>query len=170
MHEPLPQYILGYLLAIVTIGTAIYDHLILKLIWIFWCLGYPFTEIFYFCNLENDTTAICIYWITSDFFIEKDRGSSLSFSVEEGYIIPYRPIGHHARAIELILIQVECMSECIAEAFVLDKLASFILACYILIGIFAEIARAVGSCYRNEWSYVPLALSWMLTVEWLEIE
>src|SRR6266542_605932 len=85
LQDPVPQYVLGCLPAIATIGAAPDNGLMNKLIWIFRALGCPFSGLFYFCNEKS----MCAYWLTSNSFV-KDRRT-----------ISYRPFGHHAMELDL---------------------------------------------------------------------
>jgi len=158
LQEPVPQYVLGCLPTIATIGTAPDDGLIRKILWMLRCLGCPFTGLFYFCNIGSDEIAMSAYWLTSR-----------SFMAEKGGIIRYRPFGHHAMEFLPTLDQEELMKECIAEASILDRLSSLASAYYILVGIFAGIARAIGPCIRGDWSYIPLALAWTLPAIYVRV-
>jgi hypothetical protein len=154
LQDPIPQYVLGCLPAIATIGAAPDNGLMNKLIWIFRSLGSPFSGLFYFCNIDQN--GMCAYWLPSDSFIQN------------GNPISYRPFGHHAMELDFTPDQKKYMRECIAEATVLDRLSSLASAYYILIGIFAGIANATCSlgntCTIKDWPYIPLALAWTLPV------
>lgn len=154
LQDPIPQYVLGCLPAVATIGAAPDNGLMNKLIWIFRSLGSPFSGLFYFCNINEKR--MCAYWLTSDNFIQN------------GNPISYRPFGHHAMELDLTPDQKKYMRECIAEATVLDRLSSLASAYYIIVGIFAGIARATGAvgnpCNIKDWPYIPLALAWTLPV------
>ncbi|CAB4398510.1 unnamed protein product [Rhizophagus irregularis] len=154
LQDPIPQYVLGCLPAIATIGAAPDNGLMNKLIWIFRSLGSPFSGLFYFCNINEK--GMCAYWLPSDSFIQN------------GNTILYRPFGHHAMELDLTPNQKKYMRECIAEATVLDRLSSLASAYYIIVGIFAGIARATGAvgnpCIIKDWPYIPLALAWTIPV------
>jgi hypothetical protein len=155
LEDPAPQYVLGCIPVIVTIGTAPDNGLGNKILWILRCLGSPFTGLFYTLNVKNDPISITSYWLNSDRF--KENGETISF----------RPFGHHAK--EIILSDqdpevIQSLEECIAEASPLDRLSSLASAYYVFVGIFAGITKAVniGHCTEVDWPYLPLALTWTL--------
>jgi len=157
LQEPVPQYVIGCLPTIATIGTAPDDGLIRKILWMLRCLGCPFTGLFYFCNVGYDEIKMSAYWLTSRSFIAEKGG------------IRYRPFGHHAKEILPTPDQEEIMKECIAEASILDRLSSIASAYYILVGIFAGVARAIGPCVKGDWPYIPLALAWTLPAIYVRV-
>ncbi|CAG8601402.1 6777_t:CDS:2 [Ambispora leptoticha] len=59
--EPIPQYVLGCLPALATIGAAPMENFLHKLIWVAICLGCPFTGLFYTCIIPNDE--LPIFWL-----------------------------------------------------------------------------------------------------------
>ncbi|CAB4411669.1 unnamed protein product [Rhizophagus irregularis] len=153
LQDPAPQYVLGCVPAIATIGAAPDNGLTNKLLWILRCLGCPFTGLFYTCNIGSDPIAMSTYWLTSDHFMK------------DGYKIPYRPFGHYTMKIaidEQDNTVVKLLRECIAEASVLDRLSSLASAYYIFLGIFSGITKAIriGQCTGEDWPYLPLALAW----------
>ncbi|RIA91707.1 hypothetical protein C1645_736908 [Glomus cerebriforme] len=155
LQDPAPQYVLGCLPAIATLGSAPDNGLMNKMIWICRCIGCPFSGLFYFCNIGGDNLEMCAFWLTSDCFIHVD-----------GREIPYRPFGHHAMKLVFSPVLKKRINDCISEASVLDRLSSLASAYYILVGIFVGIARAAGlvgsSCTVKDWPYIPLALAWTL--------
>jgi hypothetical protein len=153
LQDPAPQYVLGCVPAIATIGAAPDSGLINKILWILRCLGCPFTGLFYFCNIDSDPIAMSTYWLTADHFMK------------DGYKIPYRPFGHYTREIavdEQDVVVIKLLKECVAEASVLDRLSSLASAYYIFLGIFSGLTKAVriGPCTGEDWPYLPLALAW----------
>lgn len=153
LQDPAPQYVLGCLPAIATIGAAPDNGLINKLIWVLRCLGCPFTGLFYSCNINSDPISMSTYWLTSKHF------------TKNGCKIPYRPFGHYTMEIvadDQDKIVIKLLKECIAEASVLDRLSSLASAYYIFLGIFAGITKAIriGPCTGDDWPYLPLALAW----------
>ncbi|CAI2187870.1 19088_t:CDS:2 [Funneliformis geosporum] len=147
LQDPVPQYVLGCLPAIATIGAAPWEEFMDKLIWLARCLGCPFTGLFYSCCIKSDKTASCTYWLPSDCFITNN-----------GAKITYRPFGAHAMNIS----QVALMDACVAKASVLERLSSLVSFYYIIVGIFSGIARVAGPSVCVDWPYIPLALSWTL--------
>src|SRR3954451_18271282 len=129
LQNLVPQYVLGCIPAVATIGATPVDGLPNKLLWMLRCLSCPFTGLFYFWNIGNIDRAMNAYWLDSRNFIEI-----------KGDEVKYRLIGHHAKELvksSITLDQKDYMRECIAEASVLDRLSSLASAYYILIGIFA---------------------------------
>jgi hypothetical protein len=157
LQEPIPQYVLGCIPTIATIGTAPDDGLIRKILWMLRCLGCPFTGLFYFCNIGTDEIAMSAYWL-----------QSRNFVVKKG-CIRFRPFGHHSMELLPNPDQEEIMRECIAEASILDRLSSLASAYYILVGIFAGLARAIGPCIRGDWPYIPIALAWTLPAIYVRV-
>jgi hypothetical protein len=152
LQNLVPQYVLGTLPAVATIGATPVEGLISKLFWMFRCLSCPFTGLFYFCNIGNVDRAMNAYWLDSVNFVEI-----------KGDDVKYRPIGHHSMELvksSITLNQKDYMKECIAEASVLDRLSSLASAYYIMIGIFAGIVRVVRPCLSGDWPYIPLSLAW----------
>ncbi|GBC04558.1 hypothetical protein RclHR1_05730014 [Rhizophagus clarus] len=154
LQDPVPQYVLGCLPAIATIGASPDDGLMNKIMWILRSLGSPFSGLFYYCNVGQKE--MVAYWLTANnFFFQNEN-------------ILYRPFGHHAMKLALTPRQKRYMRECIAEATVLDRLSSLASAYYIAVGIFAGIARVAGAvgdpCTVKDWPYIPLALSWTVPV------
>lgn len=151
LQTPAPQYVLGCLPVIVTIGVAPDSGCVRKLLWIMRCLGCPFTGLFYHCNIMNDEKTMCVYWLSSSHFIE-----------ENGDISSRRPVGHHSKYTLFTSEQIECVNECIAEASLLDRFSSIVSAYYILVGIFVAMYRMLGPCTPQDWPYFPLSLTWTL--------
>ncbi|CAG8694952.1 5346_t:CDS:1 [Dentiscutata erythropus] len=151
LQTPAPQYVIGCLPVIITIGVAPDNGCVRRLLWILRCLGCPFTGIFYHCNIMNDETLMCVYWLSSGHFIEEngDRSSR-------------RPVGHHSMLIVLSPKQIEYVNECISEASILDRFSSILSAYYIIVGIFVAMYRMLGTCTPQDWPYFPLSLSWTL--------
>ncbi|CAG8665784.1 6022_t:CDS:2 [Funneliformis mosseae] len=151
LQDPVPQYVLGCLPAIATIGVAPWDDFMEKLIWLARCLGCPFTGLFYTCCVKSDETSLCAYWLPSKSFIRNDENSTTS--------ITYRPFGVYAMNIE----QSEHIKACVAKASVLERLSSLASLYYIIIGIISGISRVAGPTICDEyWPSIPLALSWTL--------
>lgn len=155
LEDPAPQYVLGCIPVIVTIGTAPDNGLGNKILWILRCLGSPFTGLFYVLNVKSDPISTTTYWLSSDRF--KEDGKTISF----------RPFGHHAKEIYLSDQDpqvIQSLEECIAEASPLDRLSSLASAYYVFVGIFAGITKAmnIGHCIGEDWPYLPLALAWTL--------
>ncbi|CAI2189453.1 5727_t:CDS:2, partial [Funneliformis geosporum] len=147
LQDPVPQYVLGCLPAIATIGAAPWDDFTDKLLWLTRCLGCPFTGLFYTCCIKHDVTSLCIYWLPSDRF--RHNGDE----------IQYRPFGIYA----MDAGQVEFLNECVAKSSVLERMASLASLYYIIVGIVSGIVRATGPTVCDEdWPSIPLALCWTL--------
>jgi hypothetical protein len=155
IQNPIPQYVLGTLPAIATIGATPKSGLVAKLTWLARCLGCPFTGLFYFCNIKSDPVAMSAYWLPSDHFVQDEE------------IIRYRPVGHHAKVIQPNPKKKKILESWVAEASVLERLSSVVSIYYILLGVILGIFRPItDSCIPNnayeEWPYIPLALIWTL--------
>ncbi|CAG8480770.1 17746_t:CDS:1 [Funneliformis caledonium] len=151
LQDPVPQYVIGCLPVIATIGAAPWESFVDKFIWLLRCLGCPFTGLFYVCCIKNDETTLCIYWLPSECFITRD-----------GKKINYRPFGVYAMDV-MDVKQVEIMKECVAKASVLERLSSLASFYYILVGVISGIVRVIGPSVCNEdWPSIPIALSWTL--------
>jgi hypothetical protein len=155
LQNPIPQYVLGTLPAIATMGATPKNGMFAKLTWLARCLSCPFTGLFYFCNIKSDPVAMSTYWLSSDHFIQDEE------------VILYRPVGHHAKDIQPGPEEKKILESWNAEASILDRLSSVVSVYYILLGIMAGIYRAsTGPCMHNnsyvEWPYIPLALIWTL--------
>ncbi|CAG8621593.1 12409_t:CDS:2, partial [Dentiscutata heterogama] len=62
----------------------------------------------------------------------------------------------------------------VAEASLLDRLASLVSAYYILIGIFVGISKAAGPCMEDnsleDWPFIPTLFIWTLPIIYLRIK
>ncbi|CAG8472149.1 9506_t:CDS:2 [Ambispora leptoticha] len=169
--NPVPQYVLGSLPAIATIGAAPMEDFFQKIMWVFRCLGCPFIGLFYTCNIPSDETAI--FWLPKRCFrgVEIDRHDNSTIIKE----IPYKPVGHHAmllimpefnqrfvRELEANARVLQGLDECVANASVLERFSSLVAAYYISVGIIAAIARVFGPVVCEDWPYIPLLLAWTL--------
>ncbi|CAG8500334.1 7087_t:CDS:1 [Ambispora gerdemannii] len=179
LQDPVPQYVLGCLPAIATIGAAPKKSFISKLFWVFRCLGCPFIGLFYTCNVKIDETTL--YWLNKSCFKKVYEGNVEGQIVAEEEI-PHRPFGHHAMMVihknsthsnPIVLERLnECaasndtvlkrLDECVADASVLERLSSSFSAYYIFVGILAGITRVIGPRTCEDWPYIPLTLSWTL--------
>ncbi|CAG8678756.1 10644_t:CDS:2, partial [Racocetra fulgida] len=111
----------------------------------------------------NTPSEMCAYWLPA-----------INFALD-GAPIPYRPVGHHAMNIVLPPGDptIGILGVCIAEASLLDRLASLVSAYYIFVGIFAGISKAAGPCMEDksleDWPYIPLLFIWTLPVIYIRI-
>ncbi|CAG8610467.1 11127_t:CDS:2, partial [Acaulospora morrowiae] len=149
LREPAPQYVLGCLPAIATVGTTPYEG--------------------------HDQIAMCVYWLphTSFKMIRDNNKGRFAFN-EEGdeddyEPIPYRVFGYHARELVLSDEQKELLKGCIAEASALDRLASIASAYHIMVGVFSGISRIVGQCIEQDWPHIPMSLAWMLPAIYVRV-
>ncbi|CAG8720376.1 10246_t:CDS:1, partial [Ambispora leptoticha] len=133
--NPIPQYVLGSLPAIATIGAAPMEDFFQKIMWLFRCLGSPFIGLFYTCNIPSDSTFI--FWLPKRYFrkVERDgEGKTINN-------IPYRPVGHHALLLVLPEFNqrfgdelqenarvLQGLDECVANASVLERFSSLVAA------------------------------------------
>ncbi|RIB24389.1 hypothetical protein C2G38_2070119 [Gigaspora rosea] len=77
LQNPVPQYVLGSLPAILTIGTTPHETLLAKFLWFVRCLGCPFAGLFYFCSIESNSIEMSAYWLESKKFIRKNNKSKI---------------------------------------------------------------------------------------------
>src|ERR1043166_3192868 len=154
LQNSIPQYILGILPAIATIASTPESGLITKLLWLARCLGCPFTGLLYFCTTSSDPVAMSTYWLPSNYFIALDNKPL------------YRPVGHHAKKMQVGLNEKKILKGWNAEASVLDRLSAVVSLYYVSLGIVAAVYRvSIGPCIFDinsyvEWPYISLALSW----------
>ncbi|CAG8487805.1 1431_t:CDS:1 [Ambispora gerdemannii] len=178
LQDPVPQYVLGCLPAVATIGAAPKKSFITKLFWVARCLGCPFIGLFYTCNVKIDETTI--YWLKKSCFMEVYENVEEQIVAEKE--IPHRPFGHHAMMVihknsthSNPTVQrrltaraasnndvLERLNECVAGASVLERLSSLASAYYIFVGIIAGITRAIAPRACEDWPFIPLVLSWTL--------
>ncbi|CAG8606486.1 3293_t:CDS:1 [Scutellospora calospora] len=151
LQAPAPQYVLGCLPIIATIGATPDNGCTRKILWLVRCLGCPFTGLFFHCNIMNDETAMCIYWLSSDYFWDENGNPS-----------SYRPVGHHFMQPLLTSEQIERVNDCIAEASLVVRFSSIVSAYYIFVGIFEGMYRMIGPCSAHDWPYFPFSLTWTL--------
>ncbi|CAG8679154.1 5964_t:CDS:2, partial [Funneliformis mosseae] len=139
LQDPVPQYVIGCLPVIATIGAAPWESFVDKFIWLLRCLGCPFTGLFYVCCIKNDETSLCIYWLPSECFIT--RG---------GKKINYRPFGVYAMDV-MDVDQKDC------------RRWRHSTISYFLVGVISGIVRVIGpSICDEDWPSIPIALSWTL--------
>ncbi|CAI2185702.1 9258_t:CDS:2 [Funneliformis geosporum] len=142
----IPSYILSSLPAIATIGASPMRGFLEKLMWVFRCLGCPFTGLYYTCNISNDEASLCIYWLEAQYFrLTGGNHDEENFKIEG---LPYRPLGiHYKSPIHGQFTQEinDIIEECTAQASVLERLSSLPPAYYMGVGIFAGISRLIES-------------------------
>ncbi|CAG8515970.1 4339_t:CDS:1 [Scutellospora calospora] len=173
LQDPIPQYVLGSLPAILTIGATPFKGVGRKLGWFVRCLGCPFVGLFYFCNIKSDKVTMCAYWLSANNFIVENPNFQSSQ-------IRYRPVGHHAKQInppqnlhdpnDQQLIMIDTLKDCVAEASLLDRFASLVSLYYIVVGIFIGIAKAIqcmkDNSVQQDWPYIPLLFIWTIPITW----
>ncbi|CAJ0846877.1 13157_t:CDS:1, partial [Entrophospora sp. SA101] len=153
LQEPIPQYVLGLIPVVTTLGTSPFGSLIHKLSWIFRCLGCPFTALFYYLNIKDDPVEMCIYWLPAKSFITTDKK-----------ILDFRPVGLHVKDMIITSTQKKIIENCTATASVLDRLSSLASAYYITVGIIAGISGVVGPCTLEDWPFLTLLFLWTFGV------
>src|SRR5262245_16035825 len=86
--RPIPQYVLGCLPAIATVGASPMEGFLSKLMWMMRCLGCPFSGLYYNTVTKNDRTSLCIFWLSVEHF-----EIIIESSDDNGVKILHRPIG-----------------------------------------------------------------------------
>ncbi|CAG8516466.1 22351_t:CDS:2 [Racocetra persica] len=81
-----------------------------------------------------------------------------------------RPVGHHAKRLDPTYEQSEILNNWVAEASLLDRLAS---AYYILVCIFVGISKAAGPCMKDnsleDLPFILLLFIWTLPIIYVKI-
>ncbi|CAG8756201.1 29492_t:CDS:2, partial [Racocetra persica] len=84
-----------------------------------------------------------------------------------------RPVGHYAMKLHPTSEQRGIFINWVANASLLDRLASLASAYYILVGIFAGISKAAGPCMEDnsleDWPFIPLLFIWALPIIYVRI-
>ncbi|CAG8614251.1 18995_t:CDS:1, partial [Racocetra fulgida] len=84
-----------------------------------------------------------------------------------------RPVGYHAMRLHPTSEQRAIFTNWVANASLLDRLASLASAYYILVGIFAGISKAAGPCMEDnsleDWPFIPLLFIWALPIIYVRI-
>ncbi|CAG8551499.1 48_t:CDS:2 [Funneliformis mosseae] len=93
--------------------------------WLFGCLGCPFTGLLYTCNIHNDETSLCIYWLSPKYFqfFDEERFSG-RHNIDDN---SYRPVGIHFKSPireQFSKRMNDIIEECTAQASVLERLSS----------------------------------------------
>ncbi|CAJ0825590.1 5827_t:CDS:1, partial [Entrophospora sp. SA101] len=153
LQEPMPQYISGLIPVIVILGTSPFKLLFDKLIWVFKCLGCPFTGLFYYLVIGADPVEMCIYWLPEEFFLTTNENN-----------LDFPPVGLHAKNMLITLEQDKIMKQCTANAPVMDRLSSLASAYYIIVGIISGIYSATGPCTPEDWPSLTLSFLWTFPV------
>ncbi|CAG8792580.1 10069_t:CDS:2, partial [Dentiscutata erythropus] len=172
LQNPIPQYVLGSLPAILTIGTTPHKTLLAKFLWFVRCLDGSKGDDEY--NGEND------YKIN-------EENSKISTNKETKIVIKDndevdiknkkqdfpRPFGHHAMKIKPNKSQKHILKDWVSEASLLDRLLMGVSAYYIVVGIVAGISKAAGPCTDDkslqDWPYIPILFIWTLPVIYVRI-
>ncbi|CAG8708869.1 1975_t:CDS:1 [Funneliformis caledonium] len=149
--NPIPQYVIGVFPGIAINGDAPMEKLTEKLGWVLRCLGCPFTGTFYACNIGTGKKAICIYWISSDKFIQQNQHLSR------------RPIGIHT--MEITELDKGTFRQCTGRASVLDRISSLVSVYFIVVGVIAGLSRLHKPPNEEpceDWPYIPILLFWTI--------
>ncbi|KAF0464847.1 hypothetical protein F8M41_026407 [Gigaspora margarita] len=150
--DPIPQYVLGSLTALVIMGASPADKFTEKIAWLFRCLGCPFTGLFYSINIGGKRESRCMYWLSSDKFVT-DKGTAPK----------YRPFGFYAYEIQNADDDVKKkVEQCTATMSVLDRLSMLISSYFIVVGVLALISKTIGTINCRGWPYIPTLLSWTI--------
>nr|CAG8511159.1 13965_t:CDS:2 [Entrophospora candida] len=153
LQEPMPQYVLGLIPVIVTLGAAPFESLIDKLAWIFKCISTPYTGLFYYFNIKDDPVEMCIYWLPEEYFVTTN-----------GRTLDLQPVGLHSKVMLITSEQKEILKNCTAKASVLDRLSSLASGYYIIVGIILGISSMAGQCINGNWSFLTGAFLWSIPV------
>ncbi|CAG8759067.1 2367_t:CDS:2 [Dentiscutata erythropus] len=159
LQNPIPQYVLGSLPAILTIGATPHKTLLAKFLWFVRCLdGSRDDE-----DREND----------NKINEESSENSTNNKIIDvEKQDFP-RPFGHHAMKIKPNKSQNRILKDWVSEASLLDRLLLIVSAYYIILGIAAGISKAAGPCTNDtslqDWPYIPILFIWTLPVIFVRI-
>ncbi|CAJ0827877.1 14839_t:CDS:2 [Entrophospora sp. SA101] len=153
LQEPMPQYVLGLIPVIVTLGAAPFETLVYKLAWIFKSISAPFIGLFYYLVIGVDPVEMCIYWLPED-----------SFVTTKEKILDFRPVGMHVKDVMVTLKQEEILKNCTANASVLDRLSSLASGYYIIVGIVLGISTMAGQCNQGNWPFLTWSFLWTIPV------
>ncbi|CAG8571744.1 15274_t:CDS:2 [Cetraspora pellucida] len=95
-------------------------------------------------------------------------GDSVKISVQSNYLITF---GYYK--MKLNSEQKAKLENWVANASLLDRLASLVSAYYILVGIFVGISKAAGPCMEDnsleDWPFIPLLFIWTLPIIYVRI-
>ena len=143
--NPIPQYLLGILPAILVLGDSPFSTLFSKTMHVFLCLGCPFTGLFYFLNVDTGPSSIdqCVYWLLPKYFHKKQF-----------------PFGYNSKKIECSEETQRTLEKCILPTSALERFACAISLYFITVGVFVGIIRAVGPCHVQDWPSIPLLFAW----------
>ncbi|CAG8599530.1 3535_t:CDS:2, partial [Gigaspora margarita] len=86
----------------------------------------------------------------------------------------YGVLDVHSQDCFISAISKKILENWVAEATLLDRLASLVFAYYILVGIFAGISKAAGPCMEDnsleDWPFIPLLFIWTLPIIYVRIK
>src|ERR1043166_7821486 len=150
--NPIPPYLLACLPALAIIGASPTSNFARKLVWFFRCIGCPFTGLFYSLNIGSKRESLCIYWLSSDYFIIR------------GKPVEVRPFGFHVSILSRIQEHniERCVERCTTSPSVLERGLSFVSAYYIIISVIGGIFLATGLVGCDSFPIVPILLSWTI--------
>ncbi|CAJ0839567.1 8693_t:CDS:2 [Entrophospora sp. SA101] len=153
LQEPMPQYVLGLIPVILTLGAAPFESLVHKLTWIFKCISTPYTGLFYCLNIKDNPVEMCIYWLPEEYFVTTN-----------GEILDFQPVGHHVKDMLITSEQKKILKNCTANASVLDRLSSLASGYYIIVGISLGISAMAGQCNNGNWFFLTWSFLWTIPV------
>ncbi|CAG8503142.1 29542_t:CDS:2 [Gigaspora margarita] len=149
LQNPVPQYLLGLLPVLLTLGSTPYESLLEKFLWFLRCLESS-------KNTSNIETKIVIN--------NKDEVDNKVISEQE---FP-RPFGYHVMKIKPNKSQKRILEDWIAKASLLDRLLLCLSAYYIIISVISGITKAIRPCTQDnaleDWPYIPILFIWTLPV------
>nr|CAG8510735.1 13788_t:CDS:2 [Entrophospora candida] len=153
LQEPMPQYVLGLIPVIVTLGAAPFESLVHKLIWIFKCISTPYTGLFYYLNIKDNPVEMCIYWLPEEYFVTTKEKR-----------LDFQPVGLHVKDMLITSEQKKIFKNCTANASVLDRLSSLASGYYITVGIIVGISGVAGQCDNGSWPFLTWSFLWTIPV------
>ncbi|CAG8710264.1 4143_t:CDS:1, partial [Racocetra persica] len=153
--EPIPQYVVGCLLAITIVGASPSNKLRYKLIWLFRCLSCPFIGVFAAINIGGDELSRCIFWLLPKYFVIKGTSTSPE----------YRPVGFYTMKVsenqdKAFRKKIEL---CTAKALVIERFSTLVSVYYIIVGIIAGVSRVLETVLCQDWPYISILLSWTIS-------
>ncbi|CAG8582901.1 11807_t:CDS:1 [Dentiscutata erythropus] len=187
IQNPIPHYLVGALPVIITLGTTPHSGIKAKLQRLFLCLGCPFIGLLYFCNVSNNKTEMCTYWLKAECFYEDhkkkiqndqemlqndfyEQQNDLEKQGGQGeYTSLARPMGFHTKIICPNAKQESILDLCVEEASLIDRFSSLISAFYIIFGIAGGITIlfenpcSYDSSYQD-WPFITTLFIWTLPV------
>lgn len=182
-EPPIPQYVIGRLPVIFTIGTTPIDGFYIKIYRILVCIGCPIVGLYYFCNISKNPIAEVVYWLSFDKYeninnilnnentqlIDMENHSE-NEEITNNEILMEEPIYifYNFKVIQVLIKNniYRNLKKNIIEASILERLSLLFPIYYIIIGIISGLVRAFGPCSTTDWPYTPLLLIWTIPVIW----